>query len=272
MRNGPKALICGVLLLVMGLGCEDPPKPAPAPAPAPPPGPAPTEAPAAAAAAPEKVVEKATAEKVEEKKPVVCPKPPKVQFTDPVLEAEVRRKAGKPEGELTPADLKKVRSVDLTRGGKPVDSLDPCVFPLLTNLHQLYLGGGELSDLSPIGGLTQLEGLRASMNKVAVITPLAGMLQMDRLDLGRTQVRDLTPIKRMTKLTELMLDDTPVDDLSPIAGLSNLERLSIKRTRVANLAVLKGLHKLKFLYVGGSPAADNVAGLQRSGLKISGED
>jgi len=85
-------------------------------------------------------------------------------------------------------------------------------------------------------------------------------------------VRDLTPIKRMTKLTELMLDDTPVDDLAPIAGLSNLERLSIKRTRVANLAVLKGLHKLKFLYVGGSPAADNLGGLQRSGLKISAED
>ena len=51
--------------------------------------------------------------------------------------------------------------------------------------------------------MTQVEGLRASMNRVAVITPLAGMLQMDRLDLGRTQVKDLTPLKRMTTADDI---------------------------------------------------------------------
>ncbi|MEO8181556.1 MAG: leucine-rich repeat domain-containing protein [Deltaproteobacteria bacterium] len=276
MENGPRALVWGALFLGMGLGCEDP-KPAPTPSGAPSPAAVAEKASAEKAALEKAALAKAAAEtaaaaQAEEKKPVVCPKPPQVAFSDPVLEAEVRRKAGKADGELTLADLKKVRSVDLTRGGKPVDALDPCAFPLLTNLHQVYLGGGTLSDLSPLAGLTQLEGLRASMNQVGVITPLAGMLQMDRLDLGRTQVRDLTALKRMTKLTELMLDDTPVEDLSPVASLSNLERLSIKRTRVSDLSALKGLRKLKFLYVGGSPAAENAGGLKRPGLKISAED
>jgi internalin A len=276
MRNGPGALVCGVLLLGTGLACEDP-KPAPTATGAASPAAVPEKTAAEKAAIEKAAVAKVAAEtaaaaKAEEKKPVVCPKPPKVAFSDPVLEAEVRRKAAKAEGELTLADLKKVRSVDLTRGGKPVDALDPCGFPLLTNLHQVYLGGGTLSDLSPLTGLTQLEGLRASMNQVSVVTPLAGMLQMDRLDLGRTQVRDLTPLKRMTKLTELMLDDTPVTDLAPVASLSNLERLSIKRTRVSDLSPIKGLRKLKFLYLGGSPAADNAGGLKRPGLKISVED
>jgi internalin A len=76
----------------------------------------------------------------------------------------------------------------------------------------------------------------------------------------------------MTKLTELQLDDTPVDDIAPLASLTSLERLSLKRTRVSDLTPLKGLRKLQFLYVGGSPAADNVTAVQRPGLKISGED
>lgn len=262
-----------LLLLASSLlvaGCEDPPAPQPA---APVPVSAPVAVPApvpATAPPPADVAEKS--EKPAEKKLIDCPKPPKVAFNDAALEAEVRRKAGKAEGELTAADLKKVRSVDLTRGGKPVDYLDPCVFPLLTNLRHLYLAGGELSDLTPIAQLTALEGLRASANKVAVLTPLKGMRAMDRLDLGRTQVRDLTPLKGMTKLTELQLDDTPVDDIAPLASLTNLERLSLKRTRVSDLGPLKSLRKLKFLYVGGSPAADNVTAVQRPGLKISGED
>ena len=43
-------------------------------------------------------------------------------------QAEVRRKASKPEGELTVADLRKVRSVDLTRSTEEIESLDPCVW------------------------------------------------------------------------------------------------------------------------------------------------
>ncbi len=275
MRRSPLSLqLAGSLLAGVSLlaACEDPPRPAaPAPVSAPVavPAPVPTTAPP-----PAEVAEKAAegSEKAAAPKLIDCPKPPRVAFNDPALEAEVRRKAGKAEGELTTADLKKVRSVDLTRGGKPVDYLDPCAFPQLTNLRHLYLAGGELSDLTPIASLTLLEGLRASANKVSVLTPLKGMRAMDRLDLGRTQVRDLTPLKGMTKLTELQLDDTPVDDISPLASLTSLERLSIKRTRVSDLAPLARLRKLKFLYVGGSPAADNVTAVQRPGLKISGED
>lgn len=264
-RFGLCLLACSV-----ALSCEDPPpaKDAPSPAQAQAPATAAAPAPAVAEPAPAAV---APVEKAPEKKQVVCPKPPKVAFSDPALEAEVRRKAQKPEGELSIADLRKVRSVDLTRSRAEVNELDPCVFPLLTNLRHLYLGRGALSDLTPIKGLTQIEGLRVSMNQVADLSPLAGMVNMDRLDLGRTQVRDLSPLKGMKKMTELMLDDTPVEDVSPLAGLAKLERLSIKRTRVTDVSPLRALTKLKFLYVGGSPV-ENAGSLSRPGLKISDEE
>jgi internalin A len=264
-----RTALTALLLAAIALGCEDPApakseaadpaKPAPAASPTPAAAPAP---------APEKAPEP---EKAATKAPVVCPPASKLAFSDPALEKEVRRKASKPEGELTLADARKVRSVDLTRSGAEIESLDPCAFPQLTSLHQLYIGKGSITDLSPLKGLKQLEGLRISMNPVSDISPLSGMLQMDRLDLGRTQVRDLTPLKKMSKLTELMLDDTPVDDLTPLASLSALERLSIKRTRVTDVSPLKALRKLKFLYVGGSPV-ESGAGLSRPGLKISTDD
>ncbi|HWO07911.1 MAG TPA: leucine-rich repeat domain-containing protein [Polyangiaceae bacterium] len=263
-----RAKLSTLLLLSAGLGCEGspPPKAESAPAAA---APAPPAAPAAPAPEPEKQL--AEPEKPAEKKAVVCTPGSKPTFTDPALEKEVRRKAGKVEGELTLADVRKVRSVDLTRAGVELESLDPCALPLLTGLHHLYVGRGSITDLTPIKGLTKLEGLRLSMNPVSDISALAGMLQMDRLDLGRTQVRDLSPLKKMSKLTELMLDDTPVEDLSPLAGATSLERLSIKRTRVSDLSPLKSLRKLKFLYVGGSPV-ESAGGLARPGLKISAED
>jgi internalin A len=259
-----------LLSTALGLGCEDPapakpevstPVAAPAPK-AEPATPAPREV--------EKVAEKAADQPVV-KTPVVCPPAPALLWSDPALEKEVRRKAGKVEGDITLADVRKVRSVDLTRSGVDIESLDPCIFPLLTSLHHLYIGKGSITDLSPIKTLTKLEGLRISMNPVSDIGPLAGMLQMDRLDLGRTRVRDLTPLKKMNNLTELMLDDTPVDNVTALAGLAKLERLSIKRTRVSDISPLKSLRKLKFLYVGGSPV-ESSGGLARPGLTISSED
>lgn len=266
--GAPARALSIVISCVVALACEDP-------------VPAKTEAasaatPAAAQAATAEPASRAAPEpekadtKPVEKKAVVCPPAPKVGFSDPALEKEVRRKAAKAEGELSLSDVRKVRSVDLTRSGAEIESLDPCVFPLLTNLHHLYVGRGSITDLTPIRGLTKLEGLRISMNPVADITPLAGMLQMDRLDLGHTRVRDLTPLKKMTNLTELMLDDTPVDDLAPLAGLAKLERLSIKRTRVSDISPLKSLRKLEFLYVGGAPV-ESSGGIARPGLTISSE-
>lgn len=197
-----------------------------------------------------------------------CPAAPEVKFFDAALEAEVRKKLQKPDAKITRADLKKVRSVNLVRSR--VDYLDPCVFPLLTNLRQLYVGRGNVSDLRPIAGLIRLDGLRLSLTKVSDIRPLAGMTKMDRLDLGRTQVSDLTPLAKLTALTELELDDTAVAEIKPLVGLTKLKRLSLKNTRVKDLNPLLSLTSLKYLNVEGTPVENTfgLAPLRKKGLKV----
>jgi hypothetical protein len=204
-----------------------------------------------------------------EVKPVVCPADKDFTLTDPDIEAELRLKLSKPKGEITVADLAKVRSVNLTKK-KKLDALDPCLFPKLKNLHHLYLGPGKLRDLSPIAGLTQLESLRASINEVEDLKPLEKLVMLDRVDLGRTHVRDLAPLGNLVNMTELELDDTPVDDVAPLANCKKLEKLSIKRTHVTDVSALRTLTKLKFLYVEGCAIQnlDALAPLVSKGLRV----
>jgi internalin A len=154
-----------------------------------------------------------------------CPKGQKLEIEDEQLEQAIRFKLQKEKGELTTSDLKRLTSLNLSQ--MKVHELDICLFPHMTSLKELFLGPGELDDLSPIENATKLESLRASLNKVSDVSPLAKMTKMDRLDLGQTKVKDLTPLEGMTKLTELSLVGTPVEVLSPLSGMTDLERLSI---------------------------------------------
>jgi internalin A len=187
------------------------------------------------------------------------------------LEANIRLKLTKPEGDIMVSDLAKVRSVNVSQAR--TDELDVCIYPHFTGLKELFLGAGKLDDLSPIAGLHNIESLRASLNHVADVKPLAQMTKMDRLDLGHTMITDLTPLKDMVGLTDLQIDDTLVSDLTPLANCKNLERLSIQRTAVKSLAPLKEMTKLKFLYVSGAPIEDKpvLSPLVAKGLKIIDE-
>jgi internalin A len=202
------------------------------------------------------------------KKARECPKPPAVDFEDKNLETEVRRKLEKPEGPITVADLGKVRTLNLSNG--KTNELDVCVFPHMTALKEIFLGPGDLVDLSPLAGLKNVESLRASINHVTDLKPLQNLTKLDRLDLGRTSVKDLTPLGNLTNLTELQLDDTPVLDIGPLSACAKLERLSLKNTMIKDVSALKDMKKLKFLYITGSAVEETSAlsPLIARGLKI----
>lgn len=202
------------------------------------------------------------------KKDRTCLPAPAVDFADKAVETEVRRKLEKPEGALTIADLGKVRTLNLASG--KTNELDRCVFPHFTALKELFLGPGDLVDLSPISGLKNLESLRASINKVSDLKPLQNLTKLDRLDLGRTSVKDLAPLGNLTNLTELALDDTPILEIGALSPLVKLERLSLKNTMVKDVSALKDMKKLKFLYLTGSAVDDTGAlgPLTAKGLKI----
>jgi internalin A len=202
------------------------------------------------------------------------PHPGSVDFgDDKYLESEVRFKLGKDAGTLTPSDLAKVKSINLTKEIKArVHQIDPCIYPMFSSLTGLFLPPGEYDDLTPIQKLVNLNGLSITHSKVADLRPIAGLKGLDRVDVSNTLVNDdgLKPIGSLVNITELTLDEDPVTDLAPIANLKKLERLSIKKTQVKNLAPLAPLKTLKFLYIADTPVSDitPVQPLISNGMKL----
>ena len=201
------------------------------------------------------------------KDPSSCAKSDPVVFDDATLEAAVRRQLQRPDGPVARADLRRVKTLDLSQA-KHNDELDPCVFAYLSGLKSLYLAPGELDDITLLRNTPNLESLRLAATRVADLRPLATLHNLDRLDIGRTPVSDLSPLADLRNLTEVQIDDTNVGDLGPIAKLDKLEVLIMKRTRVKDVSPLRGMKKMKHLYIEGSPVEDvsSLAGLH--GLKI----
>ncbi len=184
------------------------------------------------------------------------------------LEEDTRKKLQKPTGDITVAELKTIKSLNLAQA--ETNALDGCLMPLYSNLRDLFLGRGELYDLQPIANLTEMLSLRVAASHVTDLKPLAKLVKLDRLDLAKTPVKNLEPLTGLTNLTELTLDETQIDDLSALSALTKLERLSLKNTTVKDLGPLKGMQKLRFLYISGSAVGDisPIQPLVSKGLKL----
>lgn len=266
--RGLGSFAVGFSLLLLS-GCDEQPKPSASEKPA---AAQPTAAAVPPAPAPEPEPVAAPAPKKPKKTLADCDKGTKIVLDNADFEAAVRVKAQKPEGELTTADLKKLRSLNLSR--IQLSELDVCIFRHMTELRELFIGPGEVDDLSSIATSTKLESLGVSSNPISDLSPLAKMTKMDRLDVAHTKVADLSVLAGMKAMTELNVDDTQVKDLSPLKDLVKLERLSVKKTKVDDVSMLAEHKELKFVYVGESPLADEsskTAVLSRNGAKIIDE-
>lgn len=187
---------------------------------------------------------------------------------DKLLEADVRKKLQKADGAIHESDLKTIKSINISGGN--VDALDPCIFPRLTAMRDLFVGPGAVEDLTPLANLVQMRSLRVSVSHVADLTPLEKLGYMDRIDLGRTPVTDIGTLGKLANLTEVQLDDTLVTDISPLASCTKLQKVSLQRTGVSDLTPLRGATGLKFLYIQGTQVHDltPLSSLVAHGLKI----
>lgn len=146
-------------------------------------------------------------------------------------------------------------------------------------LARVNLDGTQVSDLSPLRGLSELWSVSADDTRVADLSPLAGMTGLRTLWLNRTPVADLAPLADLRSLEYLLLEDTAVSDLTPLrrlrtlsnlslhgaagvadisalADTGNLLLLSLDRTAVADIGPVRALRRLARLSVAGTAVQD----------------
>ena len=100
-------------------------------------------------------------------------------------------------------------------------------------LEILSLGGNQISDLSPLSGLTGLKQLSLYDNtRISNLTPLSNLKNLTRLSLYYNQISDLTPLSNLTNLEWLELTGNQISDISPLGTLVNLSWVGLRENQI----------------------------------------
>ena len=137
---------------------------------------------------------------------------------------------------------------ELDLSNKNLTNADIAPLRLMKNLEVLNLGGNQVSDLSPISGLTNLKKLSLyDNNRISDLTPLKNLTNLTMLSLYFNPIGDISVLSNMTKLEELYLSDNKIKDITPISSLTTLAVLSLNGNQIKDLKPLSGLVNLRNL-------------------------
>ena len=168
---------------------------------------------------------------VEDAQPVTCVDP--VNIPDPVLNELVRNQTGRLTGDITCQDMLSITEIIKfpTLGGNPppeqrIFTLEGLQFA--ANLKDISIAGNlEITDLSPLASLTQLESIALQANNIIDLSPLSNLPNLTFLNVSSNQISDISPLQSITTLESLNIGNNPLTDLSPLEFLPNLQSVSL---------------------------------------------
>ena len=95
----------------------------------------------------------------------------------------------------------------------------------LTNLVRLGLQNVDVSNVSVLAGLTRLKWLDIRfIDELSDLSPLSGLIDLNTLYAYGNNISDVAPLSNLTSLKELTLTDNNISDLSPLAANTGLTR------------------------------------------------
>jgi Leucine-rich repeat (LRR) protein len=172
-----------------------------------------------------------------------------IVFQDPDLEAVVRAEVNKPAGALTSADVAGLTYLET----QDITSLEGV--QCLTDLTSLDIGSlppGDVTDLSPLAGLTKLEDVSVARNPLASVEPLGKLPKLKTLFMFSVPVTlDLTPLATAPALEYLDMQSDTVVDLAPLGKIATLHTLHMRSGKVLHPEGAAALENVVDLDVGG---------------------
>ena len=124
----------------------------------------------------------------------------------------------------------------------------------LTQLTSLIVSSNSINDISPLAGLTHLTRLQLDGNEIVDVGPLAGLTHLTHLQLSG--IRDAGPLAGLTQLTHLGLAGGTIRDVSPLAGLTELQTLLLEGNQIVDVGPLASLTHLTHLQLQGNQISD----------------
>ena len=171
----------------------------------------------------------------------------KIQWSDAVLEDQVRQWIDKKEGDIYLSDLWDITGLRMDRW-----------------IDDSGIVGDEITDISSLEGLQNLKILSLEYHNVTDIRVISSMVNLEELNLNGNHIKDLSAIEKLRFLDTLDLRNTRIqeEDLGCIAGLKDLDILCLDHNGLEDLEGLADLDLL-WLTASGNKIAD-LSPLERS--------
>ena len=106
--------------------------------------------------------------------------------------------------------------------------------PQLTTLS-LYDCG--VTEITPLGSLSQLRSLSVYHNRVDDVSPLKSLTGLERLNLNSNCIEDITPLAGLVNLLELDLSENQIRDMSALAGMRKLKTLDLSWNQIEDCSL-----------------------------------
>ena len=167
-----------------------------------------------------------------------------IEWKDSTLESRMREITGITSGDIMYSDVKSITELDLSNGG---DISDISALGYLTNLKKLHLFENSISDISVLSTLTNLTELSMFSNRISDISVLGNLTNLTELDLRNNQISDVSVLRNLTNLKSLYLSGNQIGDIEALGGLTHLEALYLDNNQISDISALAGLISLEWL-------------------------
>ena len=145
----------------------------------------------------------------------------------------------------------------------------------LTNLQTLNLSGNSISDIGALANLTNLTELNLSGNNISDISALGNLPNLQTLDLSGNGIISIGELGSLPNLQTLNLSSNNISDISALGNLTNLQTLNWSYNKIIYISTLRNLTNLQTLNLSGNNISDistlrNLTNLQT--LNLSGNN
>lgn len=140
-------------------------------------------------------------------------------------------------------DVSQIISVE----GVDADISDISALKNLTNLQSLNLGKNKISEIGALRNLKNLTSLDLQRNSISDISALSGLNKLKSLTLDHNDISDISALSGLTSLTMLSVQNNEITDISALSGLTDLAELHLERNKISRITALGELKNLKNL-------------------------
>lgn len=127
----------------------------------------------------------------------------------------------------------------------------------IINLTNLDLSGKkEITDLTPINRLSDLQTVNIANTGVSDLMPLRNMNKLNSLDISGTGISSLEPLRYCILINQLKMRNTKVDDIGVVASFPGLTTLDAGNTGIASIDELVELTSMVNMRINNTKVRD----------------